>query len=291
MNQQHAKYAWIETHRTELSIATMCRVHNVSSSGFYAWRNRKPSQQQQRREQLTEQIRMIHSASNGTYGSPKIHRALKQMGTLCNRKTVAKCMKRAGICSKTTKKHRVCTTDSNHNLPIAENLLARDFSAARPNEKYVGDITYIRTTTGWLYLAVVIDLYSRMVVGWSMAVTMQATLVIDALQMAIDRYHPSPGLIMHTDRGSQYASQAHRDLLEQQGFIASMSRRGNCWDNAVAESFFASLKKEKVYHEEYRTPEEARRSIFEYIEGFFNRRRMHSSLNYKTPLEMHELAQ
>ncbi len=290
MKPEHAKYAWIETHRAESSIASMCRVLKVSSSGFYAWRNRKPSNQQQRCEQLTEQIRSIHQESNGIYGSPNIHRVLNKQGTHCNRKTVAKCMKRAGICSKSTKKHRVCTTDSNHNLPIAENLLARDFSAAKPNEKYVGDITYIRTNASWLYLAVVIDLYSRMVVGWSMSRTMHATLVIDALQMAIDRYHPSPGLIMHTDRGSQYASQAHRDLLKQHGFVASMSRRGNCWDNAVAESFFASLKKEKVYHEDYSTPEEARISIFEYIEGFFNRRRMHSYLDYKTPLEMHELA-
>ena len=265
----------------------MCRVLKISSSGFYAWRARGPSEKQQRREQLTEQIRVIHAASNAVYGSPKIFRALKKLGTHCNVKTVAKCMKTAGICSKTTKKHRVCTTDSNHALPIAENILNRDFTATKPGEKYVGDITYIKTNAGWLYLAVVIDLFSRMVVGWSMNITMKATLVIDALQMAIDRFHPPRGLIMHTDRGSQYASHAHRALLEQHGFVCSMSRKGNCWDNAVAESLFAALKKEKIYHEEYLTQEDARRAIFEYLEGFYNRHRSHASLDYKTPLEMH----
>ena len=204
------------------------------------------------------------------------------MNVHCNEKIVAKCMKSAGICSKTTKKHRVCTTDSNHALPIAENLLARDFSASKPGEKYVGDITYIKTDAGWIYLAIVMDLYSRMIVGWSMSTNMLASLVTDALQMAIDRFGPLPGCIMHTDRGSQYASEAHRELLAKHGFVCSMSGKGDCWDNAVAESFFASLKKEKVYHEEYHTTNDARSSIFEYLEGFYNRRRSHSAIAYKT---------
>lgn len=169
--------------------------------------------------------------------------------------------------------------------------MQRDFTATKPGEKYVGDITYIKTDEGWLFLAVVIDLFSRMVVGWSMSKNMFASLVTDALKMAIDRYAPSPGCIMHTDRGSQYASHAHRELLETHGMICSMSGKGNCWDNAVAESFFASLKKEKVYHEEYLTTDDARSSIFHYLEVFYNRRRSHSAIDYKTPLEMHEHSQ
>lgn len=265
----------------------MCRVLKISSSGYYAARTRPPSAKQRRREELTAKICAIHAASGQVFGSPKIYRELKKMDVHCNIKTVANCMKRAGICSKTTKRHRICTTDSNHALPIAENLLQRDFTATKPGEKYVGDITYIKTAAGWLYLAVVIDLYSRMVVGWSMSKNMFASLVTDALQMAIARYALSPGCIMHTDRGSQYASAAHRELLEQHGMVCSMSRKGDCWDNAVAESFFASLKKERIYHEEYLTDHAARCSIFQYLEDFYNRRRPHAAIDYQTPLERH----
>jgi transposase InsO family protein len=265
----------------------MCRVLKISSRGFYASRTRTPSAKQLRREHLTAKICEIHAASNNVFGSPKIYRELKKIGMHCNRKTVANCMKRAGICSNIMKKHRVCTTDSSHSLPVAENILNRDFTATKPGEKLVGDITYIATDEGWLYLAVVIDLFSRKVVGWSMNVTMQACLVIDALQMAVSRSEIQPGCIMHSDRGSQYASRAHRAMLEQHGMVCSMSRKGNCWDNAVAESFFASLKKEKIYHEEYSTHDEARSSIFHYLEVFYNRRRPHSAIDYKTPFEMH----
>jgi transposase InsO family protein len=263
----------------------------ISSSGFHAWRTREPSAKQLRREHLTTLICEIHAASNKVFGSPKIYRELKKRGIHCNRKTVANCLKIAGLCSNIVKKQRVCTTDSNHSLPIAENILQRDFTATKPGEKYVGDITYIKTNEGWLFLAVVIDLYSRMVVGWSMSKNMFASLVTDALQMALDRYAPSPGCIMHTDRGSQYASHAHRALLETHGMICSMSGKGNCWDNAVAESFFASLKKERIYHEEYLTQDDARSSIFQYLEVFYNRCRSHSAIDYKTPLEMHEHSQ
>jgi putative transposase len=280
-----AKYAWIEAHRKEFSVAAMCRVLKVSGSGFYAWKDRKPSPKQQRREELVAKMRVIHAESDRTFGSPRMHLELLQQGVACNVKTVAKQMKSAGIQAKTTKKFRICTTDSNHSLPVAENILNRDFTADKPNEKWVGDITYIPTRAGWLYLAVVIDLFSRMVVGWSMSVRMTSDLVVDALQMAIARCKPSPGLLVHSDRGSQYASHHYQELLDEHGFVCSMSRKGNCWDNAVAESFFATLKKEKVHHEDYHTHEAARGSLFEYIEIFYNRWRPHSSIEHQRPYE------
>ena len=190
-----------------------------------------------------------------------------------------------GLKAKSKKRYKINTTDSNHNLPIAPNILNRDFYASAPDEKYVGDITYIPTNEGWLYLATVIDLYSRKIVGWSMDDTMKTSLVNDALNMAIKNRKPPKGLIWHTDRGSQYASYLHKDLLEQNGIVQSMSRKGNCWDNAVAESFFHTLKTELVYHEIYETKAQANQSIFEYIEVFYNRQRMHSTNNYLSPVE------
>ena len=190
-----------------------------------------------------------------------------------------------GLKAKTKKRYKINITDSNHNLPIAPNILNRDFYASAPDEKYVGDITYIPTNEGWLYLATVIDLYSRKIVGWSMDDTMKTSLVNDALNMAIKNRKPPKGLIWHTDRGSQYASYLHKDLLEQNGIVQSMSRKGNCWDNAVAESFFHTLKTELVYHEIYETKAQANQSIFEYIEVFYNRQRMHSTNNYLSPVE------
>ena len=280
----------MDAHRTEFPSAAMCRVLKMSSSGYYAWRGRKPSERQQRRADLTDKICAIHVESKGRYGSPQIHRNLLKQGVKCNVKTVAKCMKSAGICAKTTKKFRICTTDSNHSLPIAENVLERDFTATKPNEKYVGDITYVKTDEGWLFLAIVIDLFSRMVVGWSMSKNMKASLVTDACQMAIDIWQPPPGCIMHSDRGSQYASREHRDLLDKHGFVCSMSRKGNCWDNAVAESFFATLKKEQVHHEHYATYEQARSSLFQYIEIYYNRWRTHSAIDYQVPVELQSIA-
>jgi len=262
----------------------------VSSSGYYAWRGREPSARQQKQVVLIEKIRGIHAASQARFGSPQIHQHLLRQGVKCNVKTVANCMKRAGICSKVTKKHRVCTTDSKHSLPIAENLLNRDFTATKPGEKLVADITYIKTNEGWLYLAVVIDLFSRMVIGWSMSASMKASLVTNALLMAISRTPIKTGCIMHSDRGSQYASREHRDLLEQHGLLCSMSRTGNCWDNAVAESFFATLKKELVYHEHYATHEQARSSVFPFIEMYYNRWRTHSAIDYQTPAQRQNTA-
>jgi transposase InsO family protein len=280
----------MQLHYTEFSIAAMSRVLHVSSSGYYAWRVRKPSPQQLKREHLTEKIRTLHAASKGRYGSPQIHRNLLLQGETCNVKTVANCMKTAGICSKTTKKFRICTTDSKHTLPIAENILNRDFSASKPGEKLVADITYIKTDEGWLYLAVVIDLYSRMVVGWSMNKNMFASLVCDALHMAMKNYQLKLGCIMHSDRGSQYASREHRDLLEQHGIICSMSRQGNCWDNAVAESFFATLKKDLVHHQEFQSHVQARAALFEYIEVYYNRWRTHSAIEYQVPTQRQNIA-
>jgi transposase InsO family protein len=199
-------------------------------------------------------------------------------------------MKAAGIQASTTKKFRVVTTDSNHNFPVAENLVDRDFSPSRKHETWTADITYINTKEGWLYLAAVIDLFSRKIVGWSMSERIDSRLVVDALQMAIQRELPSADLIVHSDRGSQYASEHHQDLLKKHNITCSMSRKANCWDNAPTESFFATLKKELVHHQQYKTRDEARQSVFEYIETFYNRVRLHSSLGYQSPLQFEQAA-
>jgi putative transposase len=246
----------------------MCRALGVSRSGFYAWRWREPSVAEVRREQLTEQVKEIHAEVKGRYGSPRV-------------------MREAGIAAKTKRKFRQ-TTDSNHALPIAENVLDRQFDPETPNTSWVADVTYVPTREGWLYLAVVEDLFSRMVVGWSMDATMTSRLVVDALEMALARRlkgSSSSDLVAHSDRGSQYASEHYRRRLSEERIECSMSRRGNCWDNAPMESFFASLKKELVHHEDYATREQARSSIFEYIEAFYNRVRRHSSLGYVAPAE------
>ncbi len=262
----------------------MCRALAVSRSGFYAWRARAPSAAEVRREELTAQITTIHAEVKGRYGSPRIHAELVGRGHECCVNFVAKVMRAAGIAAKTTRKFRQ-TTDSNHALPVAENLLDREFDPNAPNASWVCDVTYIPTREGWLYLAVVEDLFSRMVVGWSMDQTMTSRLVVDALEMALSRRVVGSGLVAHSDRGSQYASEHYRRRLSEERIKCSMSRRGNCWDNAPMESFFASLKKELVHDEDYATRDEARSSIFEYIEAFYNRVRRHSSLGYVAPAE------
>jgi len=265
----------------------MCRVLEVSRAGYYAWRARTPSAAERRREKLTEQITTIHAEVKGRYGSPRIHAELVARGTMCCVNMVAEVMRAAGIVAKTKRKFRQ-TTDSNHALPVAENRLDRAFDPEEPNASWVADVTYIPTREGWLYLAVVEDLFSRMVVGWSMDRTMTSRLVVDALEMALSRRlkgSSSSELIAHSDRGSQYASEHYRRRLREERIECSMSRRGNCWDNAPMESFFASLKKELVHHEDYATREQAKASIFEYIEAFYNRVRRHSSLGYVAPAE------
>jgi transposase InsO family protein len=277
-------FRFIHQHRGRWPVTAMCDALAVSPAGYYAWRGRPVSDRRQRRDVLTAQIRTVHARAKGRYGSPRVHAELVARGHGCCVNTVARLMRRAGIAAKTTRKFRH-TTDSNHDRPVAANLLDRQFDPAAPNEAWVADITFIPTREGWLYLAVVEDLYSRMVVGWAMAARMTSRLVVDALGMAVQRRLPGAELLAHSDRGSQYASEHYQQLLARHGITCSMSRRGDCWDNAPMESFFASLKKELVHHEDYRTREEAQASIFEYIEVFYNRQRRHSKLGYKSPAE------
>ena len=277
------KFAWIEAHQGEFEVEAQCRVLEVSSSGYYAWRLRKPSLRQRRRERLLTEIKQVHAESNRIYGSPRVYEALRDRGQAVCQNTVSKLMSAAEIRSKIVKKFVPTTTDSNHAHPLAANLLDRQFDADGPNQKWVTDITYIETGEGWLYVAGVLDLYSRKVVGWSMAEHMKTELVEDALKMAIARRNPKAGVLHHSDRGVQYACGDYQNLLKAHGCVCSMSRTGNCYDNAVMESFWSTLKRELVHHEKYATREEARLSIFEYIEIFYNRVRKHSSLGYVSP--------
>lgn len=266
----------------------MCRILKVDKSSYYYW-IKSGSIVKKVDEKLNELIEIIFVQGRQNYGTRRIKdKLIQRYGLIVSRRLVGAIMRDLGLVAKTKKRYKINTTDSNHDLPIANNILNRDFYSGTPDTKYVGDITYIPTNEGWLYLATVIDLYSRKIVGWSMADNMKVSLVNDALSMAINTRKPAKGLIWHTDRGSQYASYSHRDLLNNHGIIQSMSRKGNCWDNAVAESFFHTLKTELVYHEIYETRAQANQSIFEYIEVFYNRQRMHSSNNNLSPVEYEE---
>jgi putative transposase len=256
----------------------------VSESGYYAWADRTPSPAQLRRGRLVAAIEQVHAEVKGRYGSPRMTAALNARGHDCTENTVARLMKTHGIRAKAVRRF-VRTTDSRHSLPVAENLLGRDFAPPGPNVSWSADITSIPTADGWLYLAVVEDLFSRRIVGWSMDETMTSRLVVDALGMAVRRRVPGEGLLAHSDRGSQYASDHYQRLLGKHGITCSMSGVAQCWDNAPVESFFASLKRELVHHESYTTREGAKASIFEYIEAFYNRVRLHSSLGYLSPEE------
>lgn len=262
----------------------MCRVFKVSRSGYYEWRSRPPSQRAQQDQALKASIREHHRKSRSTYGTRRIQKKLAKDGDVVSRRRIGRLMADEGLECKVTRKFKA-TTNSRHDKPISPNLLDRNFTALKPDQAYVGDITYIPTREGWLYLAVFIDLYSRAVVGWSMDSRMPATLVKDALTMAIFKRRPGAGLLVHSDRGSQYASDSFQTLLKQHDFRCSMSRKGNCWDNAPSESFFHTLKTELVYHEDFQTREEAKRAIFEYIEVFYNRERLHSSNAYMSPID------
>lgn len=277
------KYAFIKEHLASFPIDVTCHVLMVSRSGYYAWQKRKPSPRMQRRQRLAATIKAVHADNRRVFGSPRVHQALAQQGEAVCVNTVARIMKNDGIRAKTKRKFTPRTTDSRHSQPGAENVLNRQFDAARPNGKWATDITYIPTDEGWLYLAAVIDLCSRKVVGWSMATHMRSELVSDALKMAITHRQPGRGLLHHSDRGVQYASDHYQQLLNSQGMTISMSGKGDCWDNACAESFWATLKNELVHHEHYKTHEQARASIFEYIEVFYNRKRLHSSIGYMSP--------
>jgi len=276
-------FAWIKEHQPEFSIQAMCAALNVSKSGYYAWLKRRPSPRKLRRQALAMRISEVHRESDCIYGSPRVYRELLSRGERVSENTVARLMQMQQIRSKIAKKFTPCTTQSRHDLPVADNALDRNFNAAGPNQKWVADITYIETQEGWLYLAGVMDLYSRKIVGWSMSDRMRVDLVADALKMALDRRQPRPALLHHSDRGVQYASTDYQALLARHGCICSMSRTANCYDNAVMESFWGTLKTELVYQIRYVTRNQARQSLFKYIEVFYNRVRLHSSLGYVSP--------
>lgn len=276
------KYAVIQRHQERYSIRMMCRTLGVSRSGYYAWRNRPESDRAKRHRTLTDKIRYFHLASRKTYGSPRIHTDLLESGERVGENTVALLMQRAGIVPKTVRRFRV-TTDARKTVP-APNLLRQQFTATRANERWVTDITFIPTRSGWLYLAVITDLYSRAVLGWAMDKRMKSSLVTDALKMALMRRKVRSSLLLHSEQGSQYAASDYRAMLSDNGIECSMSRKGNCWDNAVAESFFHTLKTELVDCEDYGTRAEAKASIFEYIEVFYNRQRHHSHIGNTAPL-------
>lgn len=277
------RFAWIEEYEDKWPIATLCDVLEVSRSGFYAWRNREESSRSQRQRELVEEMQAIHAERNkDCYGSPRMHKELLDRGYDVCENTVAELMKNNDIQASTKKKFRH-TTDSNHSHPVAENLLNQQFEQEKPNTVWVSDLTYIPTREGWLYLVCVLDLHSRKVVGWSMSERMTKDLVLSALEMALLRRRPESGLLHHSDRGSQYASGAFQQRLREENITCSMSRKGNCYDNAVMESFFASLKKELVHQADYQTRAEARQSLFEYIEVFYNEERLHSALDYQSP--------
>jgi len=277
------KFTWIKQHRAEFELVIMCDTLGISRSGYYAWLKRPVSPRQKRREELTERIRKVHEDSRCTYGSPRVYAELvdRQVNVCLN--TVARLMKQVGLQSKIRRRFVVHTTDSRHDHPPAANVLDRQFAAEAPNRKWCCDITYIPTDEGFLYLAAVIDLCSRKIVGWSMDDHLRSELCLDALSMALTHRRPGQGLLHHSDRGVQYACESYRQMLSENGLEASMSRTGNCYDNAVMESFFSTLKTELVYHQHYATRAEARSSIFEYIEVFYNRQRRHSAIGYKSP--------
>jgi putative transposase len=279
------KYAWIKEHSKRFDIKRMCRLFTVSRNCYYRWLKIDKKDDYQ----LNELIKNIFETSRKTYGTRRIKKKLEQLyGLIISRRKIARIMKNLSLKCLNKRRFRVQTTDSNHRYMISPNLLKQDFYASCPDQIYVGDITYIPTAEGWLYLATVIDLYSRKIVGWSMDGNMTTSLVNDALFMAIKKRSPHKGLIFHSDRGSQYASDSHRELLNEFGIKQSMSAKGNCYDNAVAESFFHSLKTELTHHIKFETRAQANQSIFEYIEVFYNRQRLHSSNNYMSPVDYEE---
>lgn len=275
------KYQFIKNHSGEFPVKKMAEVLQVSKSRYYSWL-KEPSVKIIKDQYLEPKIMKIFETNRETYGSPRISDALKDEGIICGVNRTARIMKNMDI-KASTKKKFIVTTDSNHDYPIAPNIVDRNFTVERPNEVWVSDITYIWTHEGWLYLCVILDLFSRLVVGYSMSVNIDTQLVSAALKMALISRNPDDGLIFHSDRGSQYASHDFRDLLENNGIIQSMSRKGNCWDNACAESFFSTLKKEEVYRRSYKTRKDARISIFDYIATFYNNIRKHSFLDYLSP--------
>lgn len=280
----------ITRHRDEFALGLMCRVLDVAPSGYYAWRKRSPSLHALANEVLMARVRLVHQESGETYGAPRVQRALQVQGLAVSTKRVAGLMRRNGLVGRAPRRRRVATTDSTHAQPIAPNLLARQFDVqgVGPDQVWVSDITYVPTRAGWLYLAIVLDLSSRRCIGWAMRDTLEEELALSALRMALGARRPAPGLVHHSDRGGQYAGDAYRALLDAHHAIASMSRKGDCWDNAVAESFFATLELELIVKHDWHTRDDARRAIFRYIETWYNRKRLHSTLGYLSPAHYEE---
>lgn len=283
-------FRFVDEHRGTWPVKMICRVMGVSASGYYAWRSRPESRRLSEDRTLSTEIRDIHVESGGVYGAPRVHAVMRALGRRIGRNRVARLMRLAGLRGLAALPRRVRTTDSRHSYPIAPNRIGRNFTASAPNQVWLADLTYIPTGEGWLYLAALIDMHTRKVVGWAMRETLHAGIAVEALRMAIERQQPAPGLIQHSDRGVQYAADAYRQVLAAAGITPSMSRRGNCLDNAPMESFFHTLKVERVHHRVYATRDEARRDLFGYIEGFYNSRRLHSALGYRSPADMERMA-
>lgn len=281
------RYRFIRDHQDQWPVAIQCSVLEVSRSGYYSWLGRSESATSQANRALSREIAEIHRENRGVYGSPRVYLALIHRGHTVGRNRVARLMRRDGLQARTKRRFKA-TTDSRHGHPVAPDLLQRNFTPGEPNRVWAADITYIWTREGWLYLAVVMDLYSRGIVGWSMGDRLTSPLVCQALRMALQRRRPPAGLLHHSDRGCQYAAGDYQALLRKNGIVCSMSRRGNCWDNAPVESFFGTLKCEWVFHHRYHSRAEARQSIFDYIERFYNRRRMHSTIGGLSPMEFEQ---
>ena len=282
------RYKFIDRQKGAYPIVVLCRVMRVCRSGYYSWRRHGKSSHRQRNESLLSLVREIHRISGSSYGARRISKKLQGHGFKCGRVRSRTLMKLAGITAKGRRKFKV-TTNSKHNLPVAENLLNRQFEVTQPDRVWGSDITYIWTRQGWIYLAVVLDLFSRRVVGWAMSNRITRHLVMDALNMAFYRRHPASGLIFHSDRGSQYCSNDFQMMLKRNGMICSMSRKGNCWDNAPLESFFGTLKTERIFNSNYKTRDQARNDIVDYIEMFYNCQRLHSYLGYLSPMDFEKM--
>jgi putative transposase len=283
------RYRFIQAEKAQYPVEMLCRVMGVARSGFYAWSRQPDSARERENQWLGGQLRACYHEFHGRYGSPRLHQELQARGIRIGRHRVARLMRVHGLqgrCRRRARRPRPCPPEI-----VVANALQRDFAATRPNQKWAGDITYIATREGWLYVAVLLDLYSRRIVGWAMGAQLSTALTIQALEMALHRRSVGPGLLHHSDRGCQYAAMTYQQRLTALGMHCSMSRPGNCWDNAVVESFFATLKTELIYHRRFQTRQEAKTEIFEYLEGFYNRQRRHSSLGYLSPVEFERQAE
>jgi transposase InsO family protein len=278
------KFAFIHAERAKLPVRRLCDALNVSASGYYAWARRPPSRRAVADAKLVPVIKACHARSRGTYGSPRVHKDLQALGHHVSRKRVARLMHREGVSARTPRRYRA-TTESKHPLPVAPNVVARNFQTDGPNRVWVTDMTYVWTWEGWLFLAAIVDVFSRRVVGWAVADHLRTELALEALGMALGIRQPDQGLVHHSDRGCQYASEAYRSELAARGIVCSMSRVGDCWDNAVAESFFATLKTELIHRRPWPTKSETRTAIHDYIGAFYNPNRRHSSLGYLSPMD------